>query len=174
MIKPGDIVSVLDNDLRGKVIKLEASRGVALVEDQHGFVHEAALSEIVPVVEDIYGRIDPTEKISMDIGKKAKLRTGQRDRYLIDLHAEAVGVAKAASPFERLFAQKHYLETELEAAFRTKIKKIEIVHGIGDGVLQKMVEDYLTEKNYEYHHNAVLKHQSGSITVFRNQVANNL
>lgn len=61
---------------------------------------------------------------------------------------------------ETTFARNHqFLQ-------KNHIKKLDVIHGIGDGVLQSMVLEVLRgETGLEYEDGTFFKHQSGTITV---------
>ena len=87
---------------------------------------------------------------------------------ILDLHFE--NIAKGAvqvDPFERLFMQKDQLLKTLEYCRNNNLKRLEIIHGIGDGVLQQMVYDVLeSQTNLEFHNKEILHHQSGTVLVY--------
>ena len=65
--------------------------------------------------------------------------------------------------FERIFIQKEKLEETIAFCRNNNLKKLEIIHGIGDGVLQRMVHDYLVgQTNLEFDDDDFFYHQRGS------------
>ena len=69
--------------------------------------------------------------------------------------------------FERLFLQKEKLLQTIDYCRKNHLKKLEIIHGIGDGVLQQMVYDVLeSQTNLEFHNREILHDQSGTVLVF--------
>jgi DNA-nicking Smr family endonuclease len=68
--------------------------------------------------------------------------------------------------FERLFIQKERLVETINFCRKHNLKRLEIVHGIGDGVLQKMVFDTLeSQTNVDFYNKEILHHQSGAVMV---------
>ncbi len=68
--------------------------------------------------------------------------------------------------FERLFMQKEKLIEVLEFCRKNNLKRLEIVHGIGDGILQRMVWDVLeSQVNIDFYNKEILHHQSGAVMV---------
>jgi DNA-nicking Smr family endonuclease len=68
--------------------------------------------------------------------------------------------------FERLFIQKERLIETLNFCRKNNLKKLEIIHGIGDGVLQRMVWDVLeSQTNLDFYNKDILHHQSGAVLV---------
>ncbi len=76
----------------------------------------------------------------------------KNQHLILDLHFDQlVNNPDHYDSFERLFIQKQKLEETLDFCKFNKIKKLEIIHGIGDGVLQKLVFDTLKGKtNIEF------------------------
>jgi DNA-nicking Smr family endonuclease len=68
--------------------------------------------------------------------------------------------------FERLFIQKEKLIEVIEFCRKNNLKRLEIVHGIGDGTLQSMVRDVLESLvNIDFYNKEILHHQSGAVMV---------
>ena len=68
--------------------------------------------------------------------------------------------------FERLMIQKENLLETIDFCRKNHIKNLEIIHGIGDGVLQKMVYDILEGlSNVEYDEHGFFYHESGRVEV---------
>ena len=68
--------------------------------------------------------------------------------------------------FERLMIQREKLLETIDFCRKNHIKKLQIIHGIGDGVLQKMVYDVLEGlTNIEYDSDGFFYHQSGNVEV---------
>ena len=62
--------------------------------------------------------------------------------------------------------QKDKLMETLDFCRKNKLRRLEVVHGIGDGVLQKLVEDTIKAQiDTSYYHKEILKHQSGAVIV---------
>jgi hypothetical protein len=91
-----------------------------------------------------------------------------KNHLILDLHFEKL-VANSAQHdgFERLFLQKKKLLDTLDFCKENNLKKLEIIHGIGNGQLQELVIKTLEyQMDIDYQHTAILPHQSGSIMVF--------
>lgn len=162
-MKIGDKVSVIDENLSGTITSVHGEKVV--FADEHGFMHQYLSSKLVLQHSGIYDEMDIEQKFEISAPKS---RRHAKNHFVLDLHFELlVDQPESYDSFERLFIQKEKLVKTLEFCKKNKIKKLEIIHGIGDGTLQKMVNDVLeSQTNLEFHHNAVLQHQSGSVTVF--------
>lgn len=162
-MKIGDIVSVIDEDLRGTVTSVHGEKIV--FADEHGFTHTFSARKLVLQNSVLYEDVAVEKKFEHAAPKSRK---HSKNHFVLDLHFEQlVDQPHQYGSFERLFLQKEKLLQTLEFCRRNKIKKLEIIHGIGDGTLQEMVDNLLeSQANLEFHHNAVLKNQSGSVTVF--------
>ena len=57
------------------------------------------------------------------------------------------------------------LET-IDFCRKNNLKKLEIIHGVGDGTLQKMVIDVLeSQTGLDFYNKEILHHQSGALMV---------
>lgn len=137
-MKAGDKVSVVDDDLRGTILGVRGE--IVRFEDEFGFVHESHAAKLVVHEPEIYQNLRPVVKpeIQKPVSKKRK------SHLKVDLHFEnLVENTQDYDAFERLFIQKQKLVDTVEFCRENNLKALEIVHGIGDGVLQKLVYDYL-------------------------------
>ncbi|KIA88538.1 Smr/MutS family protein [Kaistella jeonii] len=162
-MKIGDLVSVIDDQLKGKIVAVNAKK--VIIEDEHGFEYEYHSSELVLQEAAIYDQIKTIQKkeVSKSISKKH-----DKKPFVLDLHFENV-VKKDADydSFERLFLQKEKLIQTIDYCRKNNLKKLEIIHGIGDGVLQQMVHEVLeNQTNLEFHNKEILHHQSGTVLVY--------
>ena len=89
----------------------------------------------------IYDQIKTVQK-----KESSKHRSKKHDNkpFILDLHFENL-VKKTVDydAAERLFLQKEKLLQTLDYCRKNNLKKLEIIHGIGDGFLQKMVHEVL-------------------------------
>lgn len=154
----GDTVSVINDILWGKIISIENK--TATIEDQQGFEFSCSVEELVPHTPDLY------KDISIRTEKKAKkIDTPPSDA--IDLHIHCLSSERNLEPWQRLFIQKQALIEGIARAKKSGRRKVKIIHGIGDGVVQQMVHDVLHfELRLEFHNEEILHHQSGSVVVY--------
>ena len=161
-MKIGDKVSVLDEDLSGSVTSVHGN--TVVFRDQHGFTHQYPKEKLVPQNPSIYDglQIEMKQEHRKNFSKKHNKKP-----FVLDLHFESmVKNPTDYSSFERLFMQKEKLLETIDFCRRNHLKHLEIIHGIGEGTLQKMVHEVLrSQTRLEFHNNEILHHQSGSVTV---------
>mgnify|MGYP001205358033 FL=1 len=161
-MKIGDLVSVIDDDLKGKISAFKGN--LVQIEDEHGFHYEIEKAKIVPQNHNIYDDISVVSKkeTSRIISKK-----NQSKPQSIDLHFEnLVEKPQDYEPWERLMIQREKLIEKLEYCRNNHLKKLNIIHGIGDGVLQNMVHEVLQGfAGIEYEDHDFFYHSSGNVEV---------
>ena len=161
-MKIGDKISVIDEDLGGTITSVHGNNIV--FADEHGFTHQYPKEKVVlqhhSFYEDI--RTETKSEHNRKISKKHN-----KSPLFLDLHFEKlVENPSDYDSFERLFLQKEKLLKTLELCRKNNLKKLEIVHGLGDGTLQKMVWDVLeSQTGLEFHNKEILHHQSGAVLV---------
>ena len=162
-MKIGDLVSVLDDQLKGKIIGIKGNK--VLIEDEHRFEHEYEAKELVLQKTEIYDQIKTVRK---EEPQKSISKKHDKKPFVLDLHFENIGKKnRNYDSFERLFLQKEKLLQTMDYCRKNNLKKLEIIHGIGDGVLQQMVHEVLeSQTNLEFHNKEILHHQSGTVLVF--------
>ena len=158
-MKIGDLVSVIDDDLKGKISAFKGN--LVQIEDEHGFHYEIEKAKIVPQNHNIYDDISVVSKkeTSRIISKK-----NQTQPQFIDLHFEnLVKKPQEYEPWERLMIQREKLIEKLEYCRNNHLKKLNIIHGIGDGVLQNMVHEVLQGfAGIEYEDHDFFYHSTGN------------
>ena len=161
-MKIGDKVSVIDDDLKGTVTSIKNE--TIVFKDAHGFTHQYKKEKLVSQNPSIYENLIPIQKteILKFISKKHN-----KKHLVLDLHFEnLVKNPNNYDSFERLFIQKEKLTETMVFCRKNNLKKLEIIHGIGDGVLQKMVHDYLLgQTDIEFEDHNLFYHSSGSVMV---------
>lgn len=161
-MKIGDLVSVIDDNLKGKISGVQEN--LVQIEDEHGFVYEIEKDKIVLYNHNIYDEIFITTKkeYSEKLNKKSEINTQS-----IDLHFEKL--VKNPTDFEsweRMMIQREKLIEKLEFCRVNNLKKLNIIHGIGDGTLQNMVHEILRGfANIEYEDHDFFYHSSGTVEV---------
>ena len=162
-MKIGDAISVVDDQLKGKIISIKGKN--VTIEDEHGFSYDYELKEIVLQEPEIYKGLKTIQKV-----EKSKPTSKKHDKkpLVVDLHfSNMVKNPAQFSPFERITLQKEKLLETLDYCRENNLKKLEIIHGIGDGIVQQMVNEVLAnQKNLEYHNKEILHHQSGTVLVY--------
>ena len=161
-MKIGDLVSVIDDDLKGKISAFKGN--LVQIEDEHGFHYDIEKSKVVLYNHNIYDDISITAKkeTSTKISKK-----NQTQPQSIDLHFEKlVNNPQNFESWERLMIQREKLIEKLEYCRSNNIKRLNIIHGIGDGVLQNMVHEVLQGfAGIEYEDHDFFYHSTGNVLV---------
>ena len=153
---------MVDEDLKGILVSI--SEGMAVLEDVHGFRHEYPLHKLVPEDRELYDHV-PVRKKAEPLKTLSKKHHEKLLR--LDLHFERlVRNPQQYSSYERLLIQRERLLETLEFCRTHRLKKLEIIHGLGDGTLQKMVYDVLeSQTGLDFYNKEILHHQSGSVMV---------
>lgn len=159
-MKPGDKVSVVDEELRGTVTGVRGN--LATIEDAHGFSYEFPVEKLVPVQKEIYSQNPVIQKDKQLQSKSHSFRT-DIDLHINRLHPQP----NSLSADERLFLQREHLIKEMQRLRAAGIKKFEVIHGLGDGVVQQMVYDYLNGRTgLDFHDKEILQEQSAAVVVY--------
>lgn len=161
-MKIGDRVSVIDEDLSGKIISILGDE--IQLKDEHGFEYFFHQSRVVVQNEAFYHNISVIQKeeTTKNISKKHA-----KNEMVLDLHFDKlVKKSQEYDSWERLFIQKEKLQETLNFCRANKIKNLEIIHGLGDGTLQNMVYEVLkSSAHIEFEENEFFKHSSTSVKV---------
>ena len=158
----GDKISVVDEDLKGIITSIN-SDSIAF-EDEFGFSHQYPKSKLVLHHSEIYENIKMQDKYEYTKPKSKKHST---NHLVLDLHFDKlVSHPNDYNSFERLFIQKEKLIDSLDFCRENRIKRLEIIHGIGDGTLQKMVHNTLqSQVGIDFYNKDILHHQTGAVIV---------
>ena len=161
-MKIGDKVSVVDEDLSGVVTSVKGN--IVVFKDEYGFTHQYKEEKLVPKISDFYENIKVVKKAEP---KKMISKKHHKNLLVLDLHFEnLVKNPNDYDSFERLFIQKEKLLEVISFCRKNHLKRLEIVHGIGDGTLQRMVFDVLeSQTNLDFYNKEILHHQSGAVMV---------
>ncbi|KQT16040.1 DNA mismatch repair protein [Chryseobacterium sp. Leaf404] len=161
-MKIGEKVSVLDEDLGGVVTSVNGN--TVVFKDEYGFTYQYPKEKLVPKNAEIYENIKIVKKAEP---KKTVSKKHDKNPMILDLHFEnLVKNPNDYNSFERLFLQKEKLIQTINFCRKNHLKRLEIVHGIGDGTLQRMVLDVLeSQTNLDFYNKEILHHQSGAVMV---------
>ena len=161
-MKIGDRVSVVDEDLSGVITSVKGN--IVVFKDEYGFTYQYPKEKLVPKISEFYENIKVVRKAEP---KKATSKAHQKSPMILDLHFHhLVKNPNDYDSYERLFIQKEKLVETLNFCRKHHLKRLEIVHGIGDGVLQRMVHDTLeSQTNIDFYNKEILHHQSGAVMV---------
>ena len=148
-IKPGDNVSVLDEDISGVVTRIIDN--LYTIETEEGFFFEFAEDELLKLdQEDLMRSPDIFKGFSGKIpSEKPKPKPVERSKRKeippmeVDLHIDKLlESSKGMSNHDILTYQMETARNKLEFAIRNRIAKVVFIHGVGEGVL-KVELDYL-------------------------------
>lgn len=150
MLKKGDKIAVLDEDLEGKVVaitgddvKIETTEGFILVFNEKDLVKiESGLPDILPEDVESFSEVIREKEIPK---KRRATRVKPKERNLppmeVDLHIhKLVPRSGGMSNFEILNLQTETAKGQLEFAMRKRIQKVVFIHGVGEGVLKAELE----------------------------------
>ncbi len=146
MIKTGDIVSVLDEPITGKVVSLTSEE--VTIETEDGFDMTFFIKEvvkiqsgemIVPSYEEVHRNLQEKE-----IFKKKPKRPAPKpkERHLppmeVDLHIhKLVKSTKGMANHDMVNLQLDTAKRQLDFAISKRIPKVIFIHGVGQGVLKE-------------------------------------
>lgn len=161
-MKIGDKVSAIDEDLKGVITSVKGE--IISFKDEFGFTHQFSKDELVIQNADLYKGISTVQK---EEKTKVASKKHNKKHMVLDLHFEnLVNNPHDYESFERLFIQKERILQTIDFCKKNNLKKLEIIHGIGDGTLQRMVLDIMESQiGLDFYNMAVLKNQSGSVFV---------
>lgn len=113
--------------------------------DLEGLVIRAVRSEFIPIDEEndreLYASI-PAKAKKKESAARAQEQTGE---MTVDLHLERIPGNEGVPEWAALDFQMNYFRQVLRENLRHRGRRITFVHGIGDGVLAKMVRQELDE-----------------------------
>lgn len=148
-----DKVEVLDDALKGRVIKLKGE--MVEIETSEGFVLEFHESELVKMSEEQKRMVSTQDLPISEIirekqgpKKHKSLRIKPKERNLppmeVDLHIEKlVHSYRGMSNFDILNLQMETAKRQIEFASRKRIQKMVFIHGVGEGVLKAELDSLL-------------------------------
>jgi len=169
IFKLGDSVAMLNESLKGTIVKINDSRVVILTEDD--FEHECMTNEIVlnsNLMELLDGTLDKKNRskrlLSPRINNKIKKRSRIQE---VDLHIhELVSSEKGMSNFEMLSIQLVTAKNKLEQAINNKSQRIVFIHGVGEGVLKTELYNLFRKYPVEYYDASYQKYGRGATEVY--------
>ncbi|MEW7292777.1 DNA mismatch repair protein MutS [Aquimarina sp. 2304DJ70-9] len=146
MINVGDIVSVLDEPITGKVISINSEEVTIATEDGFDmtfFINEVVKIQsgemIIPSYEEVHRNLQEKE-----IFKKKPKRPAPKpkERHLppmeVDLHIhKLVKSTKGMANHDMVNLQLDTAKRQLDFAISKRIPKVIFIHGVGQGVLKE-------------------------------------
>lgn len=150
MLKPGDYIAVLDEDLEGRVISVKDAH--VEIETSEGFILSFEEKDLVKtghgLPDGLPADVDDLSEIikQKEAGKKPKSRRIRpKERTLppmeVDLHIhKLVPKSGGMNNYEILTLQVETAKRQLEFAMKKRIQKVVFIHGVGEGVLKAELE----------------------------------
>jgi len=146
MIAVGDMVSVLDEPIRGKVVSVKGNEVTIASDDgfdmtflMRELVREEGIIQISPSYEEVRKNLQEKE-----IFKKKPKRpiSKPKDRNVpsmeVDLHIhKLIKSTKGLTNYEMLTLQLDTAKRQLEFAVNKRIPSGVFIHGVGEGVLKE-------------------------------------
>ena len=175
-LKVGDSVSVLDEDLKGIIVKIIDD--TITIESNDGFALEFSANELIKVETDtelrtnIFSKSSLAEAVSQkEIPKRKQIKVKQKERFQptleVDLHIhQLTNSTRGMTNHDMLTLQLDTAKHQLEFAIRKRIQKVVFIHGKGEGVL-KLELDYLFGRyNVKFYEANYQKYGLGATEVY--------
>lgn len=175
MFKKGDKIEVLDDALKGEVLKAEGKTVYITTTD--GFEMEFLEHELVKIetpIEALQEDIDIEEvlkeKKASKKPKSKKIKPKERNLppMEVDLHIEKLTTSsRGMSNFDMLNLQMDTAKRQLEFAMKKRIQKIVFIHGVGEGVLKAELDFLLVRyDNLKFYDANYQKYGLGATEVY--------
>lgn len=177
MLKTGDRIAVLDEDLEGKVISVQGSQ--VEIETTEGFVLSFNESELVKTgagfdnvlsadVDDFSEVIKQKESSKKPRSVRVKPKERQAPPMEVDLHIhKLVPKSGGMSNYQILTIQLDTAKRQLEFAMRKRIQKVVFIHGVGEGVLKAELDTLFNRyDNLKYYDADYQKYGLGATEVY--------
>jgi len=177
--KVGDVVAVLDDVIKGKVISVTVDKIV--IETEDGFPFDFLPKELVVIKEsqkelskfsDISNE-GLLEKINHTTSKKniPKFKTANMQDKLppmeVDLHiGQLTRSSKGMDNYDMLNIQINEAKHKLEFAIKNRIPKIVFIHGVGAGVLKTELSYLFKNYNVKWYEASFQKYGLGATEVY--------
>lgn len=146
MIKVGDKVSVLDEPITGKVIKIQGNKITIATEDgfdmtfeANELVVEASQNMMIPSYEEVRKNLQHKEVFKKK-PKRPTLKPKERNQppMEVDLHIhKLVKSSKGMTNYDMLTLQLDTAKRQLDFAIHKRIPRVVFIHGVGQGVLKE-------------------------------------
>ncbi|MCR9153528.1 MAG: Smr/MutS family protein [Bacteroidetes bacterium] len=132
--KVGDIVSLINGTETGTILQLEADRAELMMD--HGFEEWIPLNELVPRKPLPIGEVRSKDRPATRL-EKGRAQAHAPEQLELDLHFESlVDFPKNFSAHEKLQIQLKEARNIIDRARRGGIKRVILIHGVGQGRLR--------------------------------------
>lgn len=177
MLRPGDKIAVLDEDLEGTVIsvnggevEIETDEGFNLTFNEKDLIKiGSGISNVLPEdVKDISEVIKQKESFKKPRSQRIKPKERNLPPMEVDLHInKLVPKTGGLSNFDMLSIQMDTAKRQLEFAMRKRIQKVVFIHGVGEGVLKAELETLFNRyENLKFYDADYQKYGLGATEVY--------
>lgn len=137
MFKVGDIISFLDQASTGEILAINGD--TALIMMDYGFEEEHDLKTLVPRKQMVVGEVSQKDRPRRALERGRAI--AKAPEFLeVDLHFEAlVDFPKNFSAHEKLQIQLSEVRKAIDKARRAGIKRVILIHGVGQGRLREEI-----------------------------------
>ncbi len=153
LFQPNEIVGYLHEKGEGKVISFDPKKGY-LIQDEFGFERFCQPADLIKIYGKNYTVDDALLAEHSKVKNSPKQNINQnKDKtnfsdWEIDLHIEnLIESERFLSNAQILDIQLKAFQAFLRKAKMKKIKKIIVIHGVGEGVLKEEIRSYLTKQD---------------------------
>lgn len=169
MLKPGDHVAVISDTTRGVVKELLPQKKVLVLTDD-GFENTYQLKELVKVLPQSKKLVEIHSVPEKDkpVSKKNTVSSKQLQKGMeIDLHIhELIDSWKHMTNGEIVQLQLSHFKRKLQTAMKSRLNKVIVIHGKGEGVLRAEVRMLLDGfDNVEYFDASYLEYGAGATEI---------
>lgn len=169
----GNKVAVLDDVLKGRVVKIEGEQISVKTED--GMILNFLKSELVKIEKeqhelskfsDINHQL-LKEKIASQPAKKSAFKKDKNEViFEVDLHInQLVTSSKGMDNYDMLNLQLDTAKRKIEYAMSKRIPKIVFIHGVGEGVLKSELHSLLQKYPARFYDASYKKYGLGATEV---------
>lgn len=175
-IHVGDLVSVIDDNIDGRVTRVEGN--TVFISTRDGFEMEFQSHELIKTDHTALSYTVPPFQFP-DQEKKGikKSVSSKKNKFQptmeVDLHIDKLKEnTRGMDNYDILNYQIQTAQKQLEFAIRKKIQRLILIHGVGEGVLRTELEFLLNKyEGISYQDADYQKYGSGATEVFISQKA---
>lgn len=157
-IKTGDSVAILDENIKGKVLSVNENE--ILIMDSDGFERTCQVDELI--VYDTALAIDTFTNAKLPEKESNKPKKAVSNPNIIDLHNKNTYLNKN----EILKNQLSVFTSHINTAIRSRKAKITFIHGEGEGILRKRIEQMLSKNNITFSDAPYHEFGDGAIEIY--------
>lgn len=185
--KVGDIVAVLDDVMKGKVVAVKNNK--IFIETSDGFDFEFSPRELV-IVKESQSELSKYSDISNEdlleessreevkrnssIKFKSDLKPDKLPPMEVDLHIHNLtSSTRGMDNYDILTIQMEHAKHILEFAIKNRIPKVVFIHGRGEGVLKTELSYLFKNYNVKWYEASFKKYGLGATEVYIYQNSNN-